>query len=343
MDTMSLVQQSVEPAQMANFTAAYGGAPMHTDEEMNDSSVVDQLVPASSASSSSSSGSTSPPPMTELSLIRQTEAILGVDWELHQEIFMGMQKSEKQHRVYNEASKYLKHRRIIVDWMCEVGEEYKLSALTIHSSVRFLDRVLGTLDVAKNRLQLVAMSCILIAAKYEEAEDVIPTLHELNECSNNAYTVDALKEMEVSVLRHLNWCLALITPIHFLHFYQARGIVFQNDLFEGGPTNARPALKYVKKYADFFAELCLQEYSFQQYLPSVMAAAVVAAARRAVKIDPIWNTELEGLTTYNERHIYKAYKHLYTYYTESFPTAPHAYPSPSSVIEFEARASIAAC
>lgn len=273
----------------------------------------------------------------EAALIRATESILGVDWELHQEIFLDMQKKEKRHRIYNEHSKYLKHRRIIVDWMCEVGEEYKLSPLTIHCAVRYLDRVLSSLDVAKNRLQLVAMACILIAAKFEEAEEIIPTLCELNECSNNAYSIDALKEMEVSVLRHLNWSLALVTPIHFLHFYQARGIIFQNDLFEGGPGNRRSALKYVKKYADFFAELCLQEYAFQQYLPSIMAAAVIAAARRAVKIDPIWNNELEGLTTYNEKHIFTAYKHLYTYYTESFPTAPHTYPSPRSVIEFEAR------
>lgn len=110
------------------------------------------------------------------------------------------------------------------------------------------------------------------------------------------------------------------------------------QLFEGGPQNRRSALKYVRKYADFFAELCLQEYTFQQYLPSVMAAAVVAAARRAVKIDPIWNPELEGLTTYNERQIFKAYKHLYNYYLESFPTAPHAFPSPKSVLDFEERA-----
>ena len=102
-----------------------------------------------------------------VALLRQTEAILGVDWTLHQEIFSGMHSSEKKHRVYNESAKYLKHRRIIVDWMCEVGEEYKLSALTIHCAVRFLDRILSMLDVAKNRLQLVAMSCILIAAKYE--------------------------------------------------------------------------------------------------------------------------------------------------------------------------------
>lgn len=112
----------------------------------------------------------------------------------------------------------------------QVGEEYKLSPLTIHCSVRYLDRLLGTVDVPKNKLQLVAMACILVASKYEEAEDVIPTLAELNECSNNAYTIDAVKDMEVCVLRSLNWSLTIINPIHFLHFYEARGIVFANDV-----------------------------------------------------------------------------------------------------------------
>ena len=99
-------------------------------------------------------------------------------------------------------------------------------------------------------------------------------------------------------------------------------------------------MKYVRKYADFFAELCLQEYTFQQYLPSVMGAAVVAASRRAVKIDPIWSDELAQLTGYNERQIFKAYKHLYQYYMVSFPSAPHAHPAPPAVLHFELRAQL---
>jgi len=252
--------------------------------------------------------------------------------------------------VHNSSqAKYLRHRRIIVDWMCEVGEEYKLAALTIHNGVRYLDRVLGVTDVPKNRLQLVAMACVLVASKAEEAEDVTPTLAELNECSNHAYTSDMLKDMEVAVLRALSWSLMCVNPIHFLHFFQARGIVFQNDLFEGGQQNRRSSIKYVRKYADFFAELCLQEYAFQRFLPSVLAAAVVAAARRAVKIDPIWNPELEALTSYNEQAIFPAYKALYAYYQASFPAAVTGAPggaqgadapfqSPTSVVCFEERA-----
>jgi len=263
---------------------------------------------------------------------------MGVDWELHQEILAGMQKSEYNHRVYNVEAKYLRHRRVIVDWMCEVGEEYSLNPVTIHSSVRCLDRLLGVMDVQKNKLQLVAMACILIAAKYEEQEDAIPTLAELNECSNNAFTIECIKAMEVDVLRALHWTINAITPIHFITLFQGRGIVFQNDSFEGGPQSRSQVLKYIKKYVNFFAELSLQEYTFQQYLPSVMSAAIIAASRRAVKIDPMWNKELERLTTHSASTIFRPYHHLYVYYIESFPSAPHPATLPPAVIEFERQA-----
>jgi hypothetical protein len=127
-------------------------------------------------------------------------------------------------------AKYLKHRRIIVDWMCEVGEEYHLTPLTIHCAVRHLDRILGSEDVQKNRLQLVAMVCVLVAAKYEEAEEMLPTLAALNECSNRAYSLDLIKEAEIGVLRKLGWNCSMTSTIHFLNYFQARGIVFPGDV-----------------------------------------------------------------------------------------------------------------
>lgn len=297
----------------------------------------------SSSSSSSSSSFCSSSDATSLSaleaeLIAAAEKVLGVEWRLHEDIFYNMHKGEKKHRVYNVGAKYIRHRRIVVDWMSEVGEEHKLSPVAIHCAVRHMDRLLGQTDVPKGRLQLVAMACILVAAKHEEAEENIPTMGELNECSNNSFTIQELKDMEISVLRALNWQLTIVSPIHFLHLYLARGIVFESDLFEGGPQNKAATIKYAKKYADFFAELSLQEYTFQQYLPSVMAAAIVAASRRAVKIDPIWNTELEGLTTYAAAHIFKGYRHLWDFYVHSFPaSAQNAMHSPKSVTDFEAK------
>ena len=42
--------------------------------------------------------------------------------------------------------------------------------------------------------------------------------------------------------------------------------------------------RYFKKYMDFFADLCQQEFAFLQYPPSLLAAAIVAASRRALRV-----------------------------------------------------------
>jgi Cyclin, C-terminal domain len=54
--------------------------------------------------------------------------------------------------------------------------------------------------------------------------------------------------------------------------------------------------RYMKKYVEFFANLCQQDYSFQRYLPSTIAAASVLAARRALCVQPLWRPELETLS-----------------------------------------------
>ena len=49
--------------------------------------------------------------------------------------------------------------------------------------------------VEKNRLQLVAMVCLIIAAKYEEAEEMVPTASELNAYAVNVYSVELINQM----------------------------------------------------------------------------------------------------------------------------------------------------
>jgi hypothetical protein len=94
----------------------------------------------------------------------------------------------------------------------------------------------------------------------------------------------------------------------------------------------------VKKYADFFAELCLQDYAFQRFLPSTLAAGVVACARRAVKIEPIWNAELTALTTYDVPQVFGPYRQLFAYYVDSFPSAQTNTPLSRAVVQFEEEA-----
>ncbi len=59
-------------------------------------------------------------------------------------------------------------RSILLDWLVEVGMEYRLSSDTLFLSAAYIDRFLSLVDVKRNRLQLVGVTAMLVASKYEE-------------------------------------------------------------------------------------------------------------------------------------------------------------------------------
>lgn len=56
-------------------------------------------------------------------------------------------------------------RFILVDWLVEVVQEYKLSTETLYLAVNYVDRFLsGTAFVKREKLQLVGTAALMIAA-----------------------------------------------------------------------------------------------------------------------------------------------------------------------------------
>jgi len=89
--------------------------------------------------------------------------------------------------------------------------------------------------------------------------------------------------------------------------------------------------KYIKKYAEFFCNLTLQDYSFQQYRPSMLAAGAIMASRVALQVEPRWRPELTRLTGYDEPDIVEVFNHIWSYYGEQFPDHGSRAISPRSV------------
>lgn len=62
-----------------------------------------------------------------------------------------------------------KMREILVEWLIEVQQEYKLHRKTLFLAVSYIDRVLGSsMPLTKRDLQLLGATCMWIAAKFEE-------------------------------------------------------------------------------------------------------------------------------------------------------------------------------
>eukprot|EP00095_Tigriopus_kingsejongensis_P011784 maker-scaffold119_size336447-snap-gene-2.30 protein:Tk11784 transcript:maker-scaffold119_size336447-snap-gene-2.30-mRNA-1 annotation:"g1 s-specific cyclin-e" len=102
-------------------------------------------------------------------------------------------------------------RAILLDWLLEVCEVYKLHRETFYLAVDFVDRYLSkTENMPKNRLQLVGVTCLFIGAKIEEIYP--PKLSEFAYVTDGACTEKEILGMELVVLQELNWGLSPMTP-----------------------------------------------------------------------------------------------------------------------------------
>ncbi len=240
---------------------------------------------------------------------------------------------------YNPEASFLPFRRYLVDWMSDVGEQFSLCPTTIHTSILYLDKIFREQDgvAAPNRQkwQLIATACISVASKYEEAEELcppIPDLLEVTKLYQAGHNSLSFRDGELEVLQALNWTLRAVCPLHVMGYYLAKGVTFTEDKWQGRPLIEKIP-KYVKKYAEFFCNLTLQEYSFQKYDPSHLAAAITMASRVALHLEPRWRPELTELTGYSESDIEGTYEHVYSYYEEQFPGHANRSVSPKSVAE----------
>ena len=79
-----------------------------------------------------------------------------------------------------------KMRAILVDWLVDVHDKFKLRLETLFLTVNLIDRFLERKLVTRQKLQLVGITAFLIASKYDEIYP--PEVHELVYITDNSYT-----------------------------------------------------------------------------------------------------------------------------------------------------------
>ncbi|XP_041975567.1 G1/S-specific cyclin-E [Aricia agestis] len=109
-------------------------------------------------------------------------------------------------------------RAILLDWLNEVCEVYKLHRETFHLTVDYVDRYLAnTADVEKGRLQLIGITCLFIAAKVEEVYP--PKIGEFAYVTDGACTTEEILLEELLILKILSWNITPITINSWLNIY----------------------------------------------------------------------------------------------------------------------------
>ncbi|XP_051918672.1 G1/S-specific cyclin-E1 [Hippocampus zosterae] len=121
-----------------------------------------------------------------------------------------------------------KMRAVLLDWLMEVSEVYKLHRETYHLAQDYFDRFMATqTNVFKSTLQLIGISCLFIAAKVEEMYP--PKVHQFAYVTDEACTEDEILSMEVIIMKELKWSLSPQTPVSWLNVYMQVAYLEESD------------------------------------------------------------------------------------------------------------------
>ena len=223
---------------------------------------------------------------------------------------------------FDDTQEWLKYRRILVDWTMEYGDYVGARPSVMHSAISMLDRVLKVTKVPRDQLGATAIACAHMAIKFEEKEEDVPTIPTIREYTQGQFnfTSKVMMQNEWRIFRALKWNLTTYNALHFTMHWFAQGVVYSTDRVIGRPCNERVVV-YLRKYVDFLADLCLQDYSFQQFRESVKGAAFLYSGRRALSIDPIWPDRLAQITTYSKEDLSECANAVWSYYRGQFPNA----------------------
>lgn len=190
----------------------------------------------------------------------------------------------------------------MMEWVLEIHNHFSLKPETLYLSVNIIDRYLEVEKIKKNRLQLVAISALFIAGKYEEIYP--PELRDyVYICKNNFSKNDILKA-EFEILRRLNFDLLTISPYLV---YQRLFLISKNSLEElqGGIGN----LTY--HIGCFLLELSILEYKMLKYSPSVIASSAIFSTRKLLKIKPTWPVDnMKSCFVYNSKDVLDCSKEM---------------------------------
>ncbi|XP_071702686.1 cyclin-A1-4-like [Rutidosis leptorrhynchoides] len=195
-------------------------------------------------------------------------------------------------------------RAILIDWLVEVAEEYRLVPDTLYLTINYIDRYLSGNLMDRQRLQLLGVACMMIASKYEEI--CAPQVEEFCYITDNTYLKDEVLQTESSVLNFLKFEMTAPTVRCFLRRFVRAA--------QGG--NEAPSMQ-LEFLASYVSELSLLEYGMLCYSPSLVAASAIFIARFMLSpSQKPWNSTLWHYTRYQPSDLYECVKALHRLVSE---------------------------
>ncbi|XP_050307214.1 G2/mitotic-specific cyclin-B2-like [Anthonomus grandis grandis] len=185
-------------------------------------------------------------------------------------------------------------RAKLVNWLVDVHKSFGMDHDTLFLAISVADRYLQVnRTVDRTQYQLVGTAALMLAGKFIDVYP--PSLEDYLYVCNDAFNKKQLLQMEVSLIKSLDFRLGFSIPIFFLRRYCKLAEVTLEEY----------------QLSKYILELALLEYSVAHVRPSIQAAAAVCLAQ-AIFNDSMtpgltyWTPVFERVTSYT----YADFKHV---------------------------------
>ncbi|XP_024918476.1 G2/mitotic-specific cyclin-B1 [Cynoglossus semilaevis] len=182
-------------------------------------------------------------------------------------------------------------RAILIDWLVQVSLKFRLLQETMYMTVAIIDRFLQDHPVPKKQLQLVGVTAMFLASKFEEMYP--PEISDFAYVTDRAYSTAQIRDMEMNILRVLKFQLGRPHPLQFLRR--------ASKIYE--VTAEQHTL------AKYLLELTMVDYEMVHYPPSLLACGAFALTLKVLDSGE-WDATLQHYMEYTADTLVPVMKHI---------------------------------
>ena len=190
----------------------------------------------------------------------------------------------------NQPNINLRIRAILIDWLIDVHLKYKVAPQTMYIVVNLIDRYLEKKETNRAKLQLVGVTAMFIACKYEEIYP--PDLKDFVYITDGAYVKQDVLDMEYKMLKRLEFNITFPTQWSIFEIYKKK---LDDKTF---------------KLAWFLMELYLIDYKTLKFKMSVLAASAILIA---IKTLGIYKNDVTKIIGFEENELEECSQEIYNF------------------------------
>ncbi|BEI89761.1 uncharacterized protein CcaverHIS019_0211230 [Cutaneotrichosporon cavernicola] len=201
----------------------------------------------------------------------------------HMEIMEGLVMPNPNYMAFQTETDWTM-RTTLIDWLLQVHMRYHMLPETLWIAVNIIDRFLSVRVVSLSKLQLVGVTAMFIAAKYEEI--LAPSVDEFVFMTENGYTKDDILKGERIVLQTLDFNVS-----QYCSPYSWVRRISKADDYD----------IQTRTLSKFLMEVTLLDHRFLRCKPSMIAAIGMYLSRKM--LGGTWDDAFVFYSNFTERQL----------------------------------------